>query len=397
MRIKLGLLSAGLAALVAVSGAPPASAGDSGGHSGDAATVVASGLASPRGLAIRGGNLYIAQAGTGATDASPPCTEGPEGPACLGATGKISAMNLRTGTVRDLVTGLPSLGGQSDIPDAVGPSDVAVDGIGQVWATIGLGGIPSRARADLGDTPLVRMLGTEGKVRNGKFIVRGNPAEFEEANNPDGVTDPVTGLPNPDSNPNSLVTTGGGSVMVADAGGNSLVNVHTRGNAEAVAIFPFKPTVMITVPDPTDPTKTIQVPIDPQPVPASITRGADGTFYIGELTGFPFVPGTAAVWKWRPGQAPSIVRGDFTNIIDVAVMKSGDLLVLEIAANGLLASPPPPEGALFMLSKDGSTKTQLDVGTLTAPGGMALDGDTLYISNHSTEKGKGEILRVKLG
>src|SRR3569623_2645114 len=68
-------------------------------------TVVATGLDSPRGVAIApGGTLYVAEAGLGGDicDARQNC---------IGTTSKISKVDTSTGTVTPVVTGLWSSGG----------------------------------------------------------------------------------------------------------------------------------------------------------------------------------------------------------------------------------------------------------------------------------------------
>lgn len=133
----------------------------------------------------RNGTLYIAQSGKGGTDPNL-CRTGPEGDTvCFGTTGKILSLDVSSGgSVADLVTGLPSIAEQLTGDSAIGPSDVAIDGIGQVWATIGLGGDPSVICADFGNSPAANLLGTEGKVKGDTFVMRGDPAACEEAGKP---------------------------------------------------------------------------------------------------------------------------------------------------------------------------------------------------------------------
>ena len=43
-------------------------------------------------------------------------------------------------------------------------------------------------------------------------------------------------------------------------------------------------------------------------------------------------------------------------------------------------------------------RVELPAGTLTHPGGLAVGRrGTLYVSNHGTEAGEGEVLRIRLG
>jgi hypothetical protein len=131
-----------------------------------------------------------------------------------------------------------------------------------------------------------------------------------------------------------------------------------------------------------------------------VVRGPDGAYYVGQLTGFPFPPGTADVFRVRPGHKPVSIAHGFTNIIDIAFARNGDLLVLEIAKDGLFGPLVQQnnkwEGALLRLSKKtGKVRTVL-TDPLFAPGGMAVHGRTVYISNRSVFPGEGQLLRVRL-
>ena len=221
---------------------------------------------------------------------------------------------------------------------------MAVDGFGQVWLTIGLGGTRSAIESEIGASKLTAMLGTEGKISRGKYVKRGDPAAFEESAAGTRTRRLV------DTNPNSLVTAGGGSVFVADAGGNSLLKIHFNGSLDVRGVFQPK----APVPNPFDPTAPA---IAADAVPTSVTRGRTVPFYIGELTGFPFTPGAANVYKLRPGGSTRrVFATGFTNVMDLAVLPSGEVLVLEIA--GTVCSPPRgtlPAGALKKISADGKT------------------------------------------
>jgi hypothetical protein len=61
------------------------------------------------------------------------------------------------------------------------------------------------------------------------------------------------------------------------------------------------------------------------PATASSSRGSWRTYYVGQLTGFPFPPGGANVWRVKPGHDPQVFKGGFTNIIDIAFDKRGRL------------------------------------------------------------------------
>ena len=64
-----------------------------------------------------------------------------------------------------------------------------------------------------------------------------------------------------------------------------------------------------------------------QSVPTSVAVGPDGALYAGELTGFPFNPGDARVWRVVPGHAPTVYARGFTNISAIAFDRSGEVIV----------------------------------------------------------------------
>lgn len=328
---------------------------------------VATGLDNPRGLAFGpDGVLYVAESGRGGRG---PCRTGPEGgPVCFGRSGAITKI-YKNRKVR-VVKNLPSLGAQGSGDEATGPSDVAVDRHGRIYFTVGLGGDPDLRRQ------ITELRGTAKlyQVRRSGPSVVADLGGYEARVNPDGVRPP-------DTNPNGVAAYRDGR-LVADAGGNSLVKVGTRGRLSTVAVFGTRPA---KAPD----GSTIPM----QAVPTSVVQGPDGAFYVGELTGFPFPKGQARVWRVKPGHRPQVYATGFTTIIDLAWGPDRKLYVLEIATNGLLSRDRT--GALKRVGRHGSHQVIASRG-LTAPGGLAIRGKHAYISNCSVCAGKGSVVRVSL-
>ncbi len=334
--------------------------------------VIASGLDNPRGLAIGpDGAVYVAQAGRGG---SGPCiTNSNNRHVCYGATSAITRITP-FGTW-DVVRHLPSLAPPPDDAaagtEAIGAVDLVFDGkLGGV-AVVGLGANPA-LRASLGaaGTRFGRLV---------RFNIFGASAfdqdisAYEAANNPDG------GLV--DSNPYGLAVLPSG-LAVADAGANDVLLVGPGGISTA-AVFP---NVLVPFGPPGN-----MVPM--QAVPTSVTRGRDEALYVGQLTGFPFPPGGASVFKVFPGGVPTVFADGFTNIIDVKFGRDGSLYVLQISANGLLSGNPL--GKLVRVATDGS-RTEIAAGALIAPGGLALGADgSIYVSRFATLPGAGDVVRIR--
>lgn len=376
--------------LVPLVGVAPSVAHDRGGPDPEVTltdrTVLTKNLDNPRGLTVdESGDVFVTQAGEGrGGDRRAPCFPGPEGgDVCLGATGKITELHLRgrsghLKSVTDVVKGLPSIGAKADGSAAIGPSDVAFDGRGQLYATIGLGADPAvRSKMPAGTyRNLASRLATVQKVdtRHGTVKEVADIGAYERKVNPE--------KDDFDTNPNSLVADRGGQV-VADAGGNSLLRVNRNGKVSTIFVFPHEAAV-----------NSPQGRVRPDAVPTTVVRGPDGALYVGQLTGFPFPKGKATVWRFEPGEKPEVFADGFTNIIDLAFTDDGDLLVLEIATNGLLSGNPT--GALHWVDAHNTRHHKVLTTKLTMPGGLVVDGDNVYVSNNSAMANKGEVLRFTL-
>jgi len=265
--------------------APPEAGEDAGAPAAAADfTVVADGLANPRGLVFGpDGALYVAEAGSGGDGA---CITGPEGEVCYGETGAISRVTFApdgspSGQAQ-VVTGFASLA-LVDGSAGTGPHDVAFDAGGDMTVVVGLGADPAVRDA-------AGPFGADG-INFAQLAAADPTADtwtnevdlgaHEAAENPDGGV--------PDTNPFDLHPVDDG-LLVADAGANALLHVTPAGAITTAAVFPDRDVEF-------PPGTGTMIPM--QAVPTSVTVGPDGATYVGQLTGFPFPPGAANVWRGR--------------------------------------------------------------------------------------------------
>jgi len=398
MRKPRLLAIAVLAAIVAV---PSAQAGDGPGkwHGKDhgktqgapAGTVIASGLANPRGINFdKSGDLWIAEAGSGGTvngkTDTAGCFASPEDPtskSCFGATGAYT--RVHNGHQERVVSGLPSVGDEGTGDNALGASDILPDGK-RIVGLIGAGGSPD-ARASLAAVnPAASLFGHIVKVNPWKGTVWpfADFVQYEADNNPD-MGDPAEG--GIDSDAYGLATRHG-KYLVADAGGNDLLGVKHK-SIRTLAVF-----ADVQVPAPPFLNLPAGTMIPMQAVPTSIAlRPKDPNIYVGQLTGFPFVPGAASVWVVKPDGTKAPYLTGFTNIVDIAWAPNGSLYVLEISKNGLTSDDPGP-GALIRIWPDGTRKVVASDG-LMSPTAVAFGKDgTVYVANKGTSATDGEVISL---
>jgi hypothetical protein len=151
-----------------------------------------------------------------------------------------------------------------------------------------------------------------------------------------------------DSNPFDVEVLNGGDVLVADAGGNTLLIVDQNGRVDWIAVFPDEVVSTENIkslagcPTPV-PELAFACGLPPslpaQPVSTSVAVGPDGAYYVSELKGFPAPAGRSRIWRIEPGARHadcatsadcSIVATGFTSITDLTFGPDGTLYVVEI-------------------------------------------------------------------
>jgi hypothetical protein len=336
--------------------------------------VLAGGLDNPRGISLRDGYAYVAEAGRGGDD----CAEAPNSETgevttlCSGDTSGIVRIS-RSGRVEDVTTGWPSVAEENG-EGATGVVDVSTKR-GLYFLLGNIPGLPPELQQE--------EFGKLFRRKDGTNHERADISVVEETSDPDGE-----GV---DSNPYGLFTTGGVRHLVVDAGGNTLLWVSRRDEVSLVAVLPggtAEAPPFIGAPPGT------QIPY--QAVPTAVERGPDGDYYVGTLTGFPFPAGQAKVFRVTPDGDISVFADGFSGIIDVTFDNDGNLYVLEFATAGLLQETDFT-GALWKVTPDGD-RQRLSGPELQSPGGVAISssGDHAYVTNKSVLPGAGEVLRYTL-
>ena len=328
---------------------------------GPSPAVVMSGLDAPRGLAWGPeGALYVAEAGT--RTVTGPCVPIARGQNCFSGTGAVS--RLWKGRQARVASGLPS-GYNPGTLDIVGPHDIAFQGRGNGYLTIGWGAAPA-LRAGLGD--LGAAFGTLARLRpSGGWEVVADIAAYEAAHNPDGG--PV------DSNPYGVLAEPGRR-FVTDAGGNSLLEVAADGAVSLVTTFP-----RTAVPPPFGLAEA---------VPTEVERGPDGALYVSTLSGAPFLAGTATIYRVVPGAAPEPYATGFKMITDFDWGPDGSLFVVQYDTAPIFFGAP---GSLVRVAPGGA-RTTLHAALSNPTGVLAGPDGAVYVSNRGNLPGVGEVLRI---
>ncbi len=342
-----------------------------------APVVVASGLNNPRAVRMESdGSLLVAENGTGPTT---PCTAPGAGEIarCLSLTGSI--YRVSGSTKGRVVTGLPS---EAIVrPDGstvlTGPNEALPGANGTYNVLYGLSGLPAdRDGMGAGAGPLGTLSTDKGKVL-------GDLAEHELVHDPDSV----------DGNNSVFSDTwnfapDGHDFLVTDAGANDVIRVNADGTTTTAFVLPNNvvPTASSKV-GPMAPTGQVEA------VATGIVRGADGAFYIADMSGMR--TGLSRIWRYVPGGKPTLFATGLTDVIDLALDTNGDLIALSY---GNRTSVPPADsgpGELTRINQKTGAISPIDTGdVLVNPTGLAIakNGD-MYVTSNTQFGADGKLLK----
>lgn len=373
-------------------------------------TTIATGLNNPRGLAFGpNGNLYVAEAGTGAGDGQGGFGVG------VGFTGSITeirGIGSKHSSIRQVVTGLASVGTAERGPEVVGPDGISVHGEGGIYVIMA-----ESAPGVMGEEPdldpnAAAQLGHLLKVTSsGRWKALADVGTLNYEWTDQHKTESWAPADQfPDANPYGVLAVAGRQYVV-DAGANTLNVVRPDGSAQIVAFFP-NPLF------PAAPDGPGVIPISDS-VPTCVAQGPDGWLYVGTLAfganfarfgqnSPPFwaaLPKQSKIYRVNPnspkffldesdvwyaglnpitgcgfGRDGAFYATEF--MTQESGYQSGDVVRIEVNADG-------SAGAV----------TALGVGALQNPNGFACGPDgSIYVSNHSVSTGvdaqPGEVVRV---
>jgi len=337
------------------------------------AKTLATGLESPRGVAIApNGNLVLSEAGRGGTGSC--LTSGSGNSVCYGTSGALGLFNFSTNSYSRAITGLPSLARQDNYEDATGLNKLTFNGSGQLMGVFGNEGgarpIPGPKGQWFGQTVSINLAGST-------VTPLANITAFEVSNNPHPTA--------VDSNPWDLVVSGS-DTYVTDAAGNSLVKADSANQVSLVHVFPNK---NVDIPANAPPFLGYPGVLPAQTVPTGLTIGPDGALYIAQLSGVPFAPGSADVFRYDFVNPVTTFASGFSNLVDIAAGPDNSLYLLQYRKDFWASTP----GSILKLGLDGSVETLFS--GLTNPTALAVAPDgTIYVTNNGNVV-NGELLQLK--
>lgn len=326
--------------------------------------VVLEGLANPRSVVVDDdGALWVVEAGKGGSGPSIEDDNGTD--VFFGNTGQVTRTIGGMTTV--VASGLPSLAPAPGFA-ATGAHDITFAPDGTPHILFGFGANPSLRSTFAGEQD-GGVFGWLVAIEAGALVPVADIAALEQTN-PDGG-----GL---NSNPYGVVASGNGFV-VADAGSNTVVDVAADNTVSVRSVLPVS---------------TNPLPFGPpvyEAVPTGIVEDQDGNILVGELTGFPFPPGSAKIYSVESDGSLSEFASGLTNIIDMAIDQNGTLLALELDSDSLIG--PEAFGSLYAID-DMGVKTLLATGLLNPTSvAVGLDG-TIYITENGLSPDSGRLVAL---
>jgi len=279
-------------------------------------------------------------------------------------------------------------------------------GVGSVFAQLpGVTDVAPIGRSDMFAITSTAFNG-DGKmyrVSRGSRREMADLLDFETRVNPDGG--------DIDSDPFDVEALNGGSAVVADAAANALLIVDQRGTVDWIATLPTESV-------PTDNAKKINdcpqsgrgICFAPdqlvaQAVPTSVAIGPDGSYYVGELKGFPAPKNRSRIWKIDAGarhavcgSSPSchLLTSNFTSVIDLTFGPNGKLYVVELDTESWLAmeAQKGAGGAVSACNASATSCTKIASGILMSTAATVGQDGTVWVVKNALIPGGADVVPI---
>ena len=342
--------------------------------------VVTDNLNAPRGLAFGYDALWVTDAGIGGPG---PCLVFQGNTDCYGSTGQVSV--VFNGNRYPVANGLGSLTPQP-LNQASGPQGITFrNGIPFVLVGgIGASSDEAALGADQSQIGVLYGLGIENDAVVTTALAHLNTYEY--ANVPDKSDPEAAGPGLAESNPYGL-TSIGDNLYATDAAGHTVTQITPSGAISVLGVIPYQ-----TVQAP-PPTGGAAVPTFQDSVPTGIIPAPDGNgLLVADYTGYPYVKGSASVWRVVKGSMPTRYATGLTNLLGLAQGPNGSVYALQQYTNG--GTSGDPSGSIVQISSNGAQHTLACQGLINPTGITTGPDGSIYVSNYGVNPGYGQVVKI---